>query len=273
MNNQQYEAKYKELIKNAKDDNMLSSYIKELMENITDYPFSLYRYRKANEFTLSEILNQNIYLCEIDKMDDIFDGKGVWSPFGYKPEIIHRAFNLPPRNENEEISNVDWRKLMNDAKSKVKIACFTETMKNIPMWYYYADMHRGVCIEYKFKTIRDDNILMPIIYPDIKEANNFAYCPECENQKKCSALLNSYVKNEDWRFEKEWRVFSYDEDKEYLSAEIKTIYFGLNCPEQFKELVSNIITTKGYNIELKQISISIAGIGYKKFENNSSKGV
>lgn len=99
---------------------------------------------------------------------------------------------------------------MNSAiKKDYRIACFSETPYNLPMWNHYANGHDGLCFEYDTLSFRYDSTLrqrlFPIFYqdklPDILEL--------MKDMKYSPISLFDYIlihKLTDWSYEKEWRL-------------------------------------------------------------------
>jgi len=91
-----------------------------------------------------------------------------------------------------------------------RIACFTETHTNMPMWYYYANNYNGMCFEYKIDKSLIMNKFFPVIYtndlPDMYDTVSSA--PIRDTLSLFSDELKSkrqLYKNNDWSYEKEWR--------------------------------------------------------------------
>jgi tetratricopeptide (TPR) repeat protein len=88
-----------------------------------------------------------------------------------------------------------------------RIACFTKDNVNIPMWNFYADEYKGICLEYKASDLPE---IEPVIYTNelpeynkimisvIKTEDVFAMSSYCE--------LCSLHKSMQWKYEDEWRL-------------------------------------------------------------------
>lgn len=109
---------------------------------------------------------------------------------------------------NLEKANARLNKIV---KSDYRIACFSETPYNLPMWNHYANGHRGICLEYdtlKFNYNQDlRQRLFPVYYqdklPDILELMKDM------DLKHLPKSLFDYIlihKLRDWSYEKEWRL-------------------------------------------------------------------
>ena len=87
----------------------------------------------------------------------------------------------------------------------VGIFCLTEDSKNIQMWSYYADSHKGLCIEFDTTIMSPDASKTPAIQVRYSEDN---YFPKIEVMAEMKDIHKKVgYKHQDWKHEKEWRVF------------------------------------------------------------------
>jgi len=85
------------------------------------------------------------------------------------------------------------------------VACFTEKETDLPMWAYYADSHRGVCLRFRSPMLLEWRAgLFPPIpvtysdhYPDVSLYRDTRF-------KRIRAEVGT--KAEVWRHEREWRI-------------------------------------------------------------------
>lgn len=106
------------------------------------------------------------------------------------------------------------------ARKIVRLACFTTTPDNLPMWHHYTNGHTGICLEYNTEDITNIyqvNKLYPVYYVD--------KMPDMTNmllQKTHPAFgFMEYLaihKLKDWRYENEWRLI-YDVGSWYYGPE------------------------------------------------------
>ncbi|MBO4468676.1 MAG: DUF2971 domain-containing protein, partial [Clostridia bacterium] len=105
-----------------------------------------------------------------------------------------------------------------------KIACFSETKASIPMWAYYANNHKGVCLEYDLSRLdsnnEDENELKKAFYKIY-----YSDCRPTEGQKD-SAFV---VKGLQWAHEQEWRLICDTPDKYINVPCLSAVYLGINC--------------------------------------------
>lgn len=77
-----------------------------------------------------------------------------------------------------------------------RITCFSESWNVGPMWATYSNGQTGVCVGFETKNFVDS--FFPVIYLD-KVEKDFLNGEQ--------GLLNAFsLKNEDWSYEKEWRL-------------------------------------------------------------------
>ncbi len=210
---------------------------------------SFFRFRPFNEYTLSEIVKQEVYLARLSEYDDAYEGRYLIDDID-----ISRGID---QSYVEECNNF--------YRNNVRGACFTTDNKNIPMWYYYADKHQGLCIEYKYRNFKlsSDMVFLPIIYPKKTEEHDYKYLPKNNNQKKFAATATALVKNRLWNFEKEWRIIKItdEENPVYVPLKIDKIHLGANVSEATRDVIKNLIDKNQLDIKLKEMVLTTAGLG------------
>lgn len=175
-------------------------------ENINRY-FDMEVFRaKLEHITGSKIPDEKLKddTWSEDMMDYVMSLQGI--PDTNKKTAIE-LYQVDARKNLEE-SNARLNEIV---KSDYRIACFSETPYNLPMWNHYANGHRGICLEYdtlKFNynpTLRQR--LFPVYYqdrlPDILELMKDM------DLKHLPKSLFDYIlihKLRDWSYEKEWRL-------------------------------------------------------------------
>lgn len=197
------------------DDKILLEFSNDLIDflrNQCDIPLKLYRYMPFNYNNVRSLETGKIYLTELGKMNDVFEG-------------------LVLSNAEKEL---DLRNLYDLAYLKA----FSEENKNLLMWSHYGDNHKGICIEYDIKRLihrkaeeyGDEHPvlyhLFPVIYTDKRIKNDLAmsnikYAAKSIDEykydlKKGNANVDSdwhhdikslfLYKSKVWEYEKEWRI-------------------------------------------------------------------
>lgn len=200
-----------------------------------------------------------------------FDKEGYWlkNIKGY----LHLA---PPISWNDLSDSICNAKLFDNLSTKDKevadvysnnrwACCFTEQIDYQPHWAYYADNHHGYAIEYDYTT-RDRYRPLPIYYTEkiISFDSIKGLCTTKNNEIEIRMFpFPMYIKNPDWRHEKEWRLVDWrSEDGSYPcgiddeSKHIKSIIFGARTKEAHidatKQLLSEYPHIKLYQMKLER---------------------
>lgn len=169
-----------------------------LSNNPTDYISSKEKYVKGFQNILSEMDIQQV--LESDNWFDVLMNM-INSHYADLDEDVAKEFREIPL-ECAVTANRCIREITQDY---VKIACFTETPTNLPMWTLYGKEHQGICLEYDITQLKDVDRLFPVFYCDIlPDGANITI----NNQLGQYLLLNiaSIQKHNDWRYEREWRL-------------------------------------------------------------------
>ena len=88
---------------------------------------------------------------------------------------------------------------------KSYLSCFTDDDRSEPMWFDYADMNRGMCLEYTYEDIRkfaDVNglIFLPVRYDD-------GFFP---GEGRLNSIMSMMTKSTMKAVEYEWRLWKVD---------------------------------------------------------------
>lgn len=170
--------------------------------------------------------------------------------------------------EDMELEGISKTELGVDAMieqviSSFYIACFCESVLKDTMWSYYANNHKGFCIEYYFNSFESPQFIFPVVYKDSKkiDINNL------DESEMYKSILTKYS---DWSKEDEWRIALpyYDEktDGKVIKQPLpKAIYMGVDieiqlknflmqhCEERFIELYQMELDTRRRRLIPKQI--------------------
>lgn len=110
-----------------------------------------------------------------------------------------------------------------EAREYGRVASFSETWNSIPMWAYYANSHKGVCVKYDFSLLEKNNIEQQNI---VRSLSKVWYSSSRPNDKY--GLYSPFVKSLQWAHEQEWRLFQTGgSDFVYLPC-ITEVYLGYN---------------------------------------------
>jgi len=133
----------------------------------------------------------------------------------YMADRINEIDGVPIEEARERVDIMSWNafetinKNINETiQQYVRIACFTESNINLPMWSHYADSHQGVCLEYDLTSINNKYIvdrLFPVLYKSALPNGVETYLNRTVNENNLSEYILVH-KLKDWEYEKEWRL-------------------------------------------------------------------
>lgn len=202
-------------------------------------PNRLYRYRSltrsanAVQEEISSIRDRFLYCAEFQTMNDPMEGF-------YRPSKLLKG--------KEDYKSIVRQ--ITDRKSRVGIACFTETFEDVLMWTHYGGNYTGMCVSYTTQGLIDglpNNVKLvrlayvdepPLIYPShVKNADNAAM--RILSQKKYN-----------WAYEREWRVLGPVGPISLRGVQaVRSIYFGSRVDLK----------------QRRQILLKLEGIGIKAY--------
>ena len=197
----------------------------------------------------------------------------------------------------EGIPVSDYSSLSGKQKSALRImanvVCFSESFDNSLMWSHYADSHRGLCVEYDTKLLRDKNTIkkiFPVVYDSLRISN-------CEINELSDELIELWddleknnehdegpylrriiplllKKNKVWEYEKEWRLIytlpqyyddfgsSSDWSNMLLDFDcITAVYCGVRCDPAVVKDLNEIRNRKANPFRLYRSKLSTASYG------------
>ena len=218
---------------------------------------TLYKYVSL-EFIHDIIANQRLFLNDGSKFNDPFEVK-----------ITNRK-----TGKIEDITGLHILSLTNSHQNKL-------------MWSHYGESHKGVCLAidvpkklvfpicYTGKRIYDDSNIDQIL-ADINKNKNI----KANLIKPFSSISikkrYAYVKDQKWKYEKEYRIV-FDEDDEhqlhqlihekdnwYLKVKIKRMYLGVNFHKNDPSKIKEILDTcklNGIDIIYMKMSNSNYSVG------------
>ena len=234
--------------------------------------FFLYHYASADYYNIRNVEMKSIHLSPNGVMNDIYEG-------------------LP--SGNESISYDKLQKMWDMAY----MTCLSEAHDNNLMWSHYADGHKGFCIRYDLKRLRQDSYqirehIFPVIYEEkrriFKQLDSLLEC----HQELKKAIKEEYVydypeplddilpmfltKGLDWEYEREWRIIftlkqMYDRDDPILYTGnlyfpcISALYLGYRIDPIVKQdlieisrrISGDVLPVEVYQAGLKEDSYDV----------------
>ena len=226
-----------------------------------DYVY-LYSFRKSNDYSKDDLINNKITVSPSKNMNDPFDS--VINLWGSKEQLKETC------KEQKHIKNLsrsfDYFRIRSFCNGETE-----EALENLLMWSHYADEHRGYCVKYKLSKHfikQDENdsfehmFLKPIIYRKDEEKVDIS------GMTNINTDLAFATKHESWKYEKEVRLIVYNPNKEdsYYGIPldkdscIEAIYFGCKCEPETINTIKNLfskadIPPKFYQMKLDRTDV------------------
>lgn len=215
----------------------------------------LYKYRSDIYRDLLTLVNNQIYAPTVQHLNDpsetIVNDSKMYEVF----DFIEKSG--PPKN----IAKDNYAKIVDQVRTKLGIFSLSKTVFNELLWAYYANGHKGFCIEYDFEQLKKSiskghlHSIFNVQYKnDIPE---FSINSITDNLVDDTQFLKCLIatKSMAWEREEEIRITLYSSGLLGISPESVTgIYFGFRMPESDKELIKASLASrdiKYYQMELK----------------------
>lgn len=259
--------------------NEIIGVLKRLKNEISEMDdFSLYQYKKIDDYSLKQIRSNNVHLSIPSKFDDIFDSRNIVDTDGenedrqIQTKLLACIIN---QNDSSDSANSDngWNVLQDDfldyVDKVIKISCFSGVHTNTPLWHFYADNYKGVCLEYNSKDIcralGENDFLVPVIYTKkYYEYNPFRFENEGENGMSNvlgTGIANSLVKYQEWGFEAEWRIIRIKEKSEFIEIPITSIILGPKISDQDKNKIRYVVNNNlNSHVKIQSLVQTISGL-------------
>lgn len=184
----------------------------------TNRPETIFRYRKGNEQDLQSLENSQLWVSRLNSVNDMFEGT---------IELDLDVLNLHFDFLKDKISQISVE-TQEEIIEKFYVGCFCENIESVPMWSYYADYHKGFCIEYAIEDF-SPNPVFPVLYVENKKVNPYDF--------SIPTMQKSIMtKDMQWSGENEWRVLIPRIDNKERGIAIEQpkprgIYMGVDSEE------------------------------------------
>lgn len=145
-------------------------------------------------------------------------------------------------------------------KLKCKISCFSEVWDSILMWSYYANNHRGICIEFDMSKLDKNDELTSQIYRGMSKVQYSPIRADIQYLNTPTSGLNFLTTKADvWEHEHEWRLIC-ETDMQYLPFDcISGVYIGVNfdiSAPNYNELIKAVNTYDSLPIRQCKLSLN-----------------
>ncbi len=238
----------------SRNDDLKSKEISKLKyENI---PKKLFKYRPVTDYSVENFKNGTLWFAGAETFNDPYDTTLYFN---------QERLNTIKSKRVKEVLREGMRSINSDIKRGYKICCLSEELHSMPMWYHYANRHRGFVMEFDFSILAErdtrTSILWPVFYSEkLFDASDFLLTEgKGGDSNLLLGILSSINKSEDWQYEKEWRlILTKTEDADDLNQPIPkptAIYFGKDIQNSDRLCLMEIAESKNipaYCMELSE---------------------
>jgi hypothetical protein len=259
-------------------------------------PHYLYKYRAPDlkstlapyRSTENIFTEQRLWFGKAVDFNDPFDSQLVYETENTLEDITDFIFMKTPGiyyEEGEELALLEaektslakemfqnkekWHEYINkflkDEFDSIGICAFSEKYDNLLMWSHYSNSHTGLCL--KFDLTLDPSffyepkkIIYNQNYPIANLAKGFYERVASQNFDLIDFLLTKSI---DWEYEKEWRVFKYDNQigaHKFKKEALTEVLFGCKASDEYIEHIRSLAAASG-----------LTHLIYKKAKVNTTK--
>lgn len=168
-------------------------------------------------------------------------------------EIVLRLTGPKRRNEY----------LFDTLDKNAGVFCTSATPKSSPQWAYYADSHKGVCLEF---TIARENpiVAKKVSYVERRPLIDIVRLLEDDDYREKQITLAVTTKSISWKEEHEIRFLNSEQGLyNYVPSVLTGILFGLNTPECYQQFVIDLV--REANIRPKIQKCRLDDVSYDLF--------
>lgn len=227
--------------------------------------FSLGANEEQNEKKFSSLEGQKLWFSSVDQLNDPYEYQGLY----VNEEELVKAY-YP-----KEI--IDTFKALwggEELKKYALVSLSGNSFDCLPMWAYYANNHRGYCVEYEVLNPTD---IYKVSYESNRiaatsiAANSFLQLRDmCEDGETTNQEIAFYrklfkqqlfIKHESWKHEKEYRITCQCSEKsgclvpiEIVGLKTSKIVAGLNCKKSHMDRLKEIAAKISCDVSQTQIS-------------------
>lgn len=237
----------------------------------------LLSFRRYNEYTLSDIIEDMVTSMPPKRMNDCIDSLVFpWMDFRIEELNSRLKSATTPTVKARRQRNLDSFNLMKKSMENYRIRSFVKpgedliNVTNPLMWAHYANEHNGIAILYSFDesygSERDS-------FWALKEVEYAVPGKPIDLSKKVLDIKTGLlIKSHDWKYENEVRLISYDcncktEYKQMALGTIRKVFFGIRCQDQTISTIKKLLGAYGSPVEfykMKTVEKDILKFSYDK---------
>ncbi|AZQ42789.1 DUF2971 domain-containing protein [Nonlabens ponticola] len=214
---------------------------------------------------LMEIMNKSISLDRyysfcVDHIDYIFQFDSEHKLVKYRSKKAYLNYLSMIGGNSKELFSEEVFDLLNELKihltgvivnvlneirvnkfSKMGISCFSKNSDNLLMWSYYADGHKGICLEFD-STVLPFSKTIEVTYrseiPNI--ISDLFFSKESDLQ---SLMKLATHKSIEWSHEEELRLLHHNNNQKYRypKGSLKALYFGCKVSDEHFDKIMSIV--------------------------------
>lgn len=186
-------------------------------------PAKLYKYRPLDgdsfRYTQSIFTRNELFFSKLSRFNDPFEGH-----FNARLPYVKKKFDA-----------IEY--IQASISTNSVVLSLAESNDNILMWSHYADLHRGICIE--FDTSIPGTIFSKakkVLY--VNKFNDFVL--KSDKEREVATHISSFTKSKLWKYEDEWRILEQEEGCYSFPAECITgVILGCRISEDHKRWVKD----------------------------------
>jgi len=212
----------------------------------------VYKYRgESFERDIKTAINNQIYISSKEKLNDpceaLFDDNHL-------RKYIHIVDNIKtPYKSGTQLYN----ELINEIRQSFGVYSLSFDIDNELLWSYYANGHKGFCIEYELEILRD--LLIQDCYKNViqvryKNEPPILHFKFSDDINEVVYIMHGY-KSKEWEHEREIRIIADKLELVDINRDAMTaIYFGIRMASLEKEIIINAFqdrNIKFYQMQLK----------------------
>lgn len=224
-----------------------------------DEKIDLFSFRKFNQFTLSDLIENKITVSPSTAMNDPFDSLiNLWATEEHLAMMCNEKKHAKPYAKSFQYN---------------RIRCFChgteeDVINKTLMWSHYAEEHRGICIKYRLSSHfikQEENDKYEHMY--LKRVDYKDSIISIETPTINSAIAFA-TKSKEWSYEKEVRLIDYNPNVETpyygialdVDSHIESIYFGYRCEDSTINTIKALFkdkneTPKFYKMKLDKENV------------------
>jgi hypothetical protein len=196
-----------------------------------------YKYRRLDnlEFALDILVNHRLWASEFTKLNDPMEGL-----FTYGNEVP------------EWITNA-----IQQQKLRWRILSLCESPRNMLMWSYYTEGHRGM-------VIGADLVEPRVRAESVQYVDDFNI--EIQQEEVGRAIL--LRKHKSWRHEREHRVLV--TGRQFVKIEVRELIFGIEANPATRELVSLVARKFNPGVKISSMTATKLNTGSSRYRKRGA---